>query len=105
MSVDIAIIFSGTAVALSAIGVLTTLWRNAKQVSNSQNTQLTTVIVKLEKIGEDVKDVKSDLKDTRGELTTYSERLARVEQKVINLDKEVFNQSSSRKDSQSPRDQ
>lgn len=89
---------SVVALVISAISVFTSMRRANKKEDKDESTQMTTVIVKLENIGDDIKDVKTDVRELRGDMINHTERLAAIEQKVRALDKAVFGSGEHRKD-------
>lgn len=56
------------------------LYRNVKGDTKQDAGQMTEVIVKLETINENVKDVKADMKDIKFDVDKIKERLIAVEQ-------------------------
>ena len=97
-TVFITITVSVIALVISAISVFTNMRRANKKDDKDESTQMTTVIVKLENIGDDIKDVKTDVRELRGDMMNHTERLAAIEQKVRALDKAVFGSGEHRKD-------
>lgn len=89
---------SVVALVISAISVFTSMRRANKKEDKDESTQMTTVIVKLENIGDDIKDVKTDVRELRSDMMNHTERLAAIEQKVRALDKAVFGSGEHRKD-------
>ena len=65
------------------------LARNLKLDTKSDQTELTTVIVKLETINENIKDVKADMKDVKDDIDKIRERLIAVEQSVKSAHKRI----------------
>lgn len=53
-----------------------------KSIEKGDAQERTTLIVKLETINENIKDVKSDLKSVKEDLSSLAERLAKVESSV-----------------------
>lgn len=97
-TVFITITVSVIALVISAISVFTNMRRANKKDDKDESTQMTTVIVKLENIGDDIKDVKTDVRELRGDMMNHTERLAAIEQKVRALDKAVFGSGEHRRD-------
>lgn len=64
--------------------------RGTKADAKGDASQLTTVIVKLETIGSDIKEIKNDLRDVQAEIRDHSERLIKAEQEIKVLNKTVF---------------
>lgn len=97
-TVFITITVSIIALVISAVSVFTNMRRANKKDDKDASAQMTTVIVKLENIGDDIKDVKTDVRELRGDMLNHTERLAAIEQKVRALDKAVFGSGERRKD-------
>ena len=94
----ITITVSIVALLISGINVFTGMRRANKKDDEDASAQMTTVIVKLENIGGDIKDVKTDVRELRGDMLNHTERLAAIEQKVRALDKAVFGSGERKKD-------
>lgn len=97
-TVIITITVSIVALLISGINVFTSMRRANKKDDEDASAQMTTVIVKLENIGDDIKDVKTDVRELRGDMLNHTERLAAIEQKVRALDKAVFGSGERKKD-------
>lgn len=93
----ITITVSIVALLISGINVFTSMRRANKKDDEDASAQMTTVIVKLENIGDDIKDVKTDVRELRGDMLNHTERLAAIEQKVRALDKAVFGSGEHKK--------
>lgn len=65
------------------------LGRNLKGDVKSDQSELTTVIVKLETINENVKEVKTDIKDVKSDVEKMKERITVVEQSVKSAHKRI----------------
>lgn len=65
------------------------LARNLKLDTKSDQTELTTVIVKLETINENIKEVRNDMKDVKNDIDKIRERLIAVEQSVKSAHKRI----------------
>lgn len=96
-TVFITITVSVIALVISAVSVFTNMRRANKKDDKEASTQMTTVIVKLENIGDDIKDVKTDVRELRGDMMNHTERLAAIEQKVRALDAAVFGSGAHKK--------
>lgn len=97
-SIFITITISIIALIISAISVFAGMKRTNKKDNQEDAARMTTVIVKLENIGDDIKDVKTDVRELRGDMLNHTERLAAIEQKVRALDKAVFGTSGQKRD-------
>ncbi len=65
------------------------LWRNLRGDTKQDQSEMTTVIVKLETINENVKEVKTDIKDVKADMERMKERLTVVEQSVKSAHKRI----------------
>jgi len=65
------------------------LWRNLRGDTKQDQSEMTTVIVKLETINENVKEVKTDIKDVKTDMERMKERLTIVEQSVKSAHKRI----------------
>ena len=65
------------------------LYRNVKGDTKADAGQMTEVIVKLETINENVKDVKTDMKDVKSDVEKMKERLIVVEQSAKSAHKRI----------------
>ena len=65
------------------------LGRNLKADVKTDQTELTTVIVKLETINENIKDVKADMKDVKTDIDKLRERLIAVEASAKSAHKRI----------------
>ena len=68
--------------------------RNNKCDDKYDATQLTTVIVKLENIGDGVTEIKSDLKNIKDDIKEFREWKATATQQIKVLEKNVFKTGS-----------
>lgn len=78
--IEITTVISVCSLLIAATVAVTTIRRNSKADDKNEATQLTTVIVKLENIGDDIKDIKKDIKEVNLEVQSIKERLLKVEQ-------------------------
>lgn len=65
------------------------LFRNVKGDVKGDQSEMTTVIVKLETINENVKEVRNDLKDVKSDIENIRERLVVVEQSAKSAHKRI----------------
>lgn len=96
MNIEIAVVISAIALAFSVVQVVTNIRRGNRNDAKTESAQLTTVIVKLENIGNDVSEIKGDLRDVKEDLKDHSERLVRVEQEIKVLNKTVFGKGDNK---------
>ena len=77
MTVEVAVLISGVSLAFALYQGITNMKRNKTQDDKSDASQLTTVIVKLENIGEGVNEIKSDIKNVKEDITILDRFLKR----------------------------
>ena len=65
---------------ISCLVAVMAFMRNSKQDTKQDAGQMMEIIVKLETINENVKEVKSDMKDVKNDMEKVKERLVIVEQ-------------------------
>lgn len=85
--VDASTLISVLAVAIAGLGLLL----NWKKNNKSDATEITSVIVKLETISNDTKDIKNELRNIRAEVGELRERVIIAEQTTKSLHKRVDN--------------
>lgn len=95
MTVEVALIISIISVAFSVWSGLSNIRRNEKHDTKADATQLTTVIVKLENIGNDISEIKNDMRNVKDDMKDMNVRLVKMEQQVKVLNKTVFKDGSS----------
>ena len=76
MTLELSIVISVLSVSFALYSGISNLKRNDKKDTAEETAQLTTVIVKLENIGDGVSEIKSDMKNVK----ELRERLVAVEQ-------------------------
>lgn len=95
MTIEIALVISIMSVAFGIYQGVVTLRRNARQDNQSDTAQLTTVIVKLENIGDGVTEIKSDLKNIKDDIKEFREWKAKATQQLKALEKSIFRSDQS----------
>lgn len=90
MTVELAVIISIISLGFGIYSGVANLKRNSRNDTKMDQSQLTTVIVKLENIGNDISEMKSDLRDVKEDLKNHSERLVKIEQQVKVLNNAIF---------------
>lgn len=86
----ISVIIAGVSVLFAGIS----MHRNSKKDSQHDASELTTVIVKLENIGSDIRDIKTDMHEVKDDLKNHAERLTIVEQQVKELHHYIYGKQS-----------
>lgn len=74
---------------LSIIIAAFALYRNVKGDTKQDVGQLTTLIVKLESIGDDVKEVKNDIKDVKVDIDKMKEKITLAEASIKSAHKRI----------------
>lgn len=90
MTIEVALLISGVSLAFGIYQGVCNLRRNNKCDDKKDATQLTTVIVKLENIGDGVTEIKSDLKNIKDDIKEFREWKATAAQQIKALEKNVF---------------
>lgn len=80
MTIEVALLISGVSLAFALYQGITNIKRNRTQDDKQDASQLTTVIVKLENIGEGVNEIKSDMRNIKEDVQELRERVVAVEQ-------------------------
>lgn len=78
-------IIAAGALLVSALALI----RSFSKDSKGNTTEMTTVIVKLETIGNDIAEIKKDMRSVKADLREHGERITRAEQKIDALEKIV----------------
>lgn len=94
MTVEVVIVISVISLVFGIVNGVATMKRNARTDDRKDASELTTVIVKLENIGNDIKDIKTDLRDMKLDIQNHAEKIVRLEQQVKVLNKTVFKSDS-----------
>lgn len=85
MTVEFSLVLATISLAFGILGTVAGIKRSEKHDNKEDAAQLTTVIVKLENIGDDVKEIRGDMKSLKADVQNHAERLAKVEQRVDTL--------------------
>lgn len=98
MTIEAALVISGLSLAFGIYEGIANIRRNGKNDAKADATQLTTVIVKLENIGNDIKDIKDDLRSVKDDLKDHSTRLVRLEQQMKVVNHHIFDETDEKKE-------
>ena len=90
MTIEVSIAIAGVSLAFAIFQGISNMKRNNRKDAQADASQLTTVIVKLENIGNDIREMKDDLRSVKEDIKDHSARLIKVEERVKVLDKHVF---------------
>lgn len=86
---DLSTALSVSAVVISGLGLAMNWKKNNKTDDQKEAAEITTVIVKLENISNDTKDIKNELRNIRTEVGELRERVIIAEQTAKSLHKRV----------------
>jgi len=95
MTIEVALVISAVSLAFGIYQGVSNMKRNSKYDIKTDTSQLTTVIVKLENIGNDITEMKGDLRDVKVDIKDHSERLVKAEQQIKVLNKTVFKDTAN----------
>lgn len=95
MTIEVALLISGVSLAFGIYQGITNMRRNSKKDDQYDAAQLTTVIVKLENIGDGVNEIKNDMRNVKDDMKDINIRLVKTEQQVKVLNKTVFKDGAS----------
>lgn len=87
--VSITYLLSGASLLVAVLVAVSNFRRNTSADDKKESEQMTTVIVKLENIGNGVNEIKSDIRNIRSEVMELRERVVVVEQSTKSLHKRV----------------
>ena len=93
MTVDVSIVISALSLIVAVVVAVVSIFRGHKSDTAEETSQLTTVIVKLEIVANDLADIKRDL---RAKIDDHAERLVKVEQQIKVLNNEVFGKGENK---------
>ena len=96
MTVELAVVISVISLGFGFYSGVANLKRNSRNDTKMDQSQLTTVIVKLENIGDDISEMKSDLRDVKEDLKNHSERLVKMEQQIKILNNTIFGRKENK---------
>jgi chromosome segregation ATPase len=85
MTIEVALLISGVSVAFAIYQGITNMKRGQKADAKTEASQLTTVIVKLENIGNGITEIKSEMNNLKNDLKDDHERLIKAEEAIKTL--------------------
>lgn len=91
MTIEIALLISIISVVFGAYQGITNLKRNQKVDTKTDATEMTTVIVKLENIGNGVSEIKTEISNVKEDMKDIRDRLIRVEESAKQAHKRIDN--------------
>ena len=80
MSVELSILIPVVSVVFAIYAGLSNLKRNQSQDDKNTASQMTTVIVKLENIGNGIAEIKSEISNAKEDIKENRERIVKVEE-------------------------
>lgn len=95
MTIEIALVISVLSVAFGIYSGVSNIKRNERHDNKTDASQLTTVIVKLENIGNDINEIKNDMRNVKDDVKDMNVRLVKMEQQVKVLNKTVFKEGGT----------
>lgn len=95
MTIEVALVLSAISLAFGIYQGVSNLKRNNRTDVKTDASQLTTVIVKLENIGNDITEMKGDMRDVKDDIKDHSTRLVKAEQQIKVLNKSVFKDTTN----------
>lgn len=95
MTIEVALVLSAISLAFGIYQGVSNLKRNNRTDAKTDASQLTTVIVKLENIGNDITEMKGDMRDVKDDIKDHSTRLVKAEQQIKVLSKTVFKDTTN----------
>lgn len=98
MTIEVALLISAISLAFGIYSGVANMKRNSKYDTKTDTAQLTTVIVKLENIGNDISEIKNDLRDVKADVKDHSNRIVKLEQQVKVLNKVTFDGKEGKSD-------
>ncbi|MDD3212070.1 MAG: hypothetical protein PHY64_00220 [Eubacteriales bacterium] len=82
MSIELTILISVLSVAAAIYFGLSSKRRNDRQDTQRETADMTTVVVKLENIGNGINEIKGDMRNVRDEVRNLGERQAKTEESL-----------------------
>ncbi len=82
MTIEIALLISGVSLAFALYQGITNLKRNKAADDKQEASEMTTVIVKLENIGNGVSEIKNDLRNIRNDVKHNSDNIIRLDESL-----------------------
>lgn len=80
MSIDVALLISIVSLGFSMFAGISNLKRSAKADDKKDAAEITTVIVKLENIGNGITEIKNEISNVKNDIKEDRERIIRVEE-------------------------
>lgn len=82
MTIELSLLLAGVSLAFAVYQGISNLKRNKTEDDKKEASDLTTVVIKLETISNNVMEVKNDMKNIREDVKEDRERIVKVEESV-----------------------
>lgn len=82
MTIEVALVISALSLAFGIYQGVSNMKRNQRTDNVQEASQMTTVIVKLENIGDGITEIKTNMKNVEGEVRELRDRIIKVEDSV-----------------------
>lgn len=89
MTIEVAILISAVSVAFGIYSGIANMKRNHTSDAKADASELTTVIVKLENIGNGITEIKSEMANVKNDIKESRERLIKVEESTKQAHKRI----------------
>ena len=89
MTIEVALLISVISVAFALYSGAVNIKRNNRKDTETETTQLTTMIVKLESIDKGVEEIKTDIRGIKTDMKDMQERLVKVEESTKQAHKRI----------------
>lgn len=89
MTIEVALLISGVSVAFGIFAGVVNLKRNQKIDDKKDATEITTVIVKLENIGNGITEIKNEISNVKNDIKEDREKIIRVEESAKQAHKRI----------------
>jgi predicted RNase H-like nuclease (RuvC/YqgF family) len=89
MTIEVALLISGVSVAFAIYQGITNMKRGQKADAKTEASQLTTVIVKLENIGNGITELKGEMNSLKNDIKEDHERLVKAEEAIKSFHKRL----------------
>jgi predicted RNase H-like nuclease (RuvC/YqgF family) len=89
MTIEAALVISGISLAFALYQGISNLKRDKEADDKKEATDMTTVVIKLETISNNVMEVKNDMKNIREDVKEDRERIIKIEESVKQAHKRI----------------
>lgn len=82
MSIEVSLIITGLSLAFGIYEGVSNMKRNKSKDDKKEASDMTTIIVKLESISNDIAEIKNDLKDVKSDVKKHEEQIIRMDESL-----------------------